>query len=376
LSNHGCSYSSRAPTTGCLELLPFAARVLQQNAWATRTHASLRSEAKAWHQYCELANINPFPTDGFQLTLYATWLILSGRLKSADSVRQYVSAVSSLHREIGLSCPTPSQFGPLTQVIQGFRRLAQRPKKKSLPITPPILLNLLLAKPSHPLFGAASQTIQIFTHFSLILYLSMLRSANLVPASRTDIDWDAILLWKNVRIIQGGVVLNITKSKVNQFSGRVHQIPLAASADARLCPVACLTSLAEMYGPTSCLPDSPVFRVPSGRGLTGGPAATPAGPAVDPASPGWIPMIKGDYLPYFKSRLGGMGLNPALYSMHGMRHGSIQQLLLVEANGALCRVTSDHSSDAIMAYSTVPPSARLHIAAKVGRSIEDLCGDR
>jgi hypothetical protein len=34
-------------------------------------------------------------------------------------------------------------------------------------IDPPILLNLLLAKPSQPLFWAASQTIQMFTHFSL-----------------------------------------------------------------------------------------------------------------------------------------------------------------------------------------------------------------
>ena len=204
--------------TGCLDLLPFAARILQQNAWATRTYASLKSEAKAWHTYCELANITPFPADGYQLTLFATWLVLSGRLKSADSVKQYVSAVSTLHRELGLSCPTPSQFGPLSQVIQGFRRLAQRPKKKSLPITPPILLNLLLSTPSPPIFGATHQLVQIFKHFTLILYLSMLRSANLVPTSRTDIDWDAILPWKNVRIIHGGVVLIITKSKVNQFA--------------------------------------------------------------------------------------------------------------------------------------------------------------
>ena len=107
--------------TGCLDLLPFAARILQQKAWATRTYASLKSEAKAWHTYCELANITPFPADGYQLTLFATWLVLSGCLKSADSVKQYVSAVSTLHKELGLSCPTPSQFGPLSQVIKGFR---------------------------------------------------------------------------------------------------------------------------------------------------------------------------------------------------------------------------------------------------------------
>ena len=72
------------------DLLPHATRILQRNAWAASSKAVLRSEACAYFSYCELANISPFPIDGYNLTLYATWLVLSGRLTSAESIKQYV----------------------------------------------------------------------------------------------------------------------------------------------------------------------------------------------------------------------------------------------------------------------------------------------
>ena len=83
------------------------------------------------------------PVSGSQLVIYATWLTATGRVTSADSLKQYLSAVSSLHKWFALTCPTPTQYGPLQNVIQGFRRVAQRKVKKSLPVTPPILINLL-----------------------------------------------------------------------------------------------------------------------------------------------------------------------------------------------------------------------------------------
>lgn len=336
--------------SGVPELLPFAARVLQRCAWAASSRASINSEARSYFTYCELASINPFPIDGYNLTLYATWLALSGRLKSADSIAQYISAVSVLHSERGLPCVTPTQFGPLAQVIRGFRRMAQRPVKRSHPITPPILFNLLAATPLHHPGLRVSSILTIFHAFGLLLFLSMLRSANMVPKTRSNIDWDAILQWRNVRTITGGVLLVIHKSKTNQFAGQPHEIPLAASPDLRFCPVTALRRLMRIYGPENCGPDSPVFRIPTSSGT-------------------WLPMIKNDYIAYFKTRISGMGLNPGDYSLHGFRAGSIQQMLLVEGNLALCKIQSGHSSDAILAYSTVPATSRLDISARVNRRL-------
>ena len=64
-----------------------------------------------------------------------------------------------------------------------------------------------------------------------------------------------------------------------------------------------------------------------------------------------------------------MGLQPEAYSMHGFQHGSIQELLLTEGNMALCKLTSDHSSDAILSYHNVPAARRLRISDKVNQRL-------
>ena len=290
------------------------------------------------------------PVDGYQLALYATWLVYSGRLKSADSVAQYVSAVRTLHRKHGLSCPTPSEYGPLDQVIKGVRRLAQRPTRQSRPVTPPILRNLLLTKTSHPSCALQSAILTAFRTLSLLLFQTMLRSSNLVPLSRTEIDHRRILTWGAIQRVDYGLVISVRLSKTIQCSQRVQTIPLAACPISMFCPVQALDALANLYGQSSCTPNSPVFRLPAAGG-------------------GWTPMIKSDFEKFFKSRIGQMGLNQSQYSLHGFRHGGIQECLLSEGNMGLCQVTSDHMSDAILVYSQVPADRRMRISAQINTSL-------
>ena len=73
---------------------------------------------------------------------------------------------------------------------------------------------------------------------------------------------------------------------------------------------------------------------------------------------------------WFRMRLGNMGLNPALYTLHSLRHAGIQEHLMVEGNLALCKLSSDHSSDAILEYSHVPVDRHLQISTKVNNSLE------
>ena len=64
-----------------------------------------------------------------------------------------------------------------------------------------------------------------------------------------------------------------------------------------------------------------------------------------------------------------MGCNPDLYTLHAWRHGGIQQCLMSEQNLALCKLTSDHSSDVILEYSNVPADRRLVISQKVNQNL-------
>ena len=93
-----------------------------------------------------------------------------------------------------------------------------------------------------------------------------------------------------------------------------------------------------------------IFQVPDGNG-------------------GFKVIMRHKFDKWFKICLGIMGLNPALYTLHGFRHAGIQECLLAEGNLALCKLTSDHSSDAIMEYAFIPPGRRLSISAKVNESL-------
>ena len=121
---------------GPLAYLEWEMQWLMMQAWADSTKCALSTEYKAFKAYCRIANITSLPVTGHQLAIYAVWLLSSGRLKSTGSLQQYLSAVRTLHRRIGLDCPTPKSYGPLDMVVRGSRKSAQRPIHRTLPVTP------------------------------------------------------------------------------------------------------------------------------------------------------------------------------------------------------------------------------------------------
>ena len=159
-----------------------------------------------------------------------------------------------------------------------------------------------------------------------------------------------ILTWGSIQRTSDGIIIYVRKSKTIQYSQRVQKIPLAASPNKDFCPVDALDRLATLYGVGTCTARSPVFRLPATNGS-------------------WTPMAKGDYVSFFRSRIKQMGLEPARYPLHGFRHGGIQECLLVEQNMGLCQLTSDHASNAILAYSEVPPERRMGISARINESL-------
>ena len=189
-----------------------------------------------------------------------------------------------------------------------------------------------------------------FRALTLLLFQSMLRSSNMMPENRHDYDARYVLKWGNVEKVSYGVLLTITISKTNQFGEFDHLIPLAASPDARFCPVRALETLARMYGPEYVKEDTPVFLIP-----------TPSGK--------FVPLKKQEFVDWLRARLASMGLPAEDFSVHSFRHGGVQQCVLNEPNKALVQLASGHSSEAIMGYAQIPPERRMAISAKVNRSL-------
>ena len=127
-------------------------------------------------------------------------------------------------------------------------------------------------------------------------------------------------------------------------------ISLAKASNPLLCPVKAILRLVDIYGKHRCYGNRPIFQVPDGDGA-------------------FKVIMRHKFDKWFGMRLGNMGLNPALYTLHGFRHAVIQEHLMVEDNLALCKLSSDHRSDAILEYSHVPVDRRLQISTKINNSL-------
>lgn len=330
---------------------------VQQHDWADNTLKAISSEWKTFKVFCKLANITKLPVEAYVICFFAIWLIQTGRVKTRGSLAQYVSAVRTVHGYLQLAdIPTPSQYGPLNRILQGTRRLASHKTKKSLPVTPPILGNLLRSSIPPHFAHIYHQTLQVYKTLSLFYYLTMLRSSNLIIKSTKSIDLKMVLCWENVTPLSNditkGILVTVPKSKNNQFGERDHQIPLAAASNSLLCPVKAILALVKIYGKKHCCGPTPVFQIPTGNGS-------------------FTPVMRHKFDRWFKTRLGSMNLDPSLYTLHAYRHGGIQECLLAEQNFALCKLSSDHSSDAILQYAFIPLERRLHISQKVNKSLAD-----
>ena len=333
--------------------LKFHARLFQRHAWAARTCKSLNSEKKAFTEFCLLADIQSLPVTGEDLCLYAVWLWITRRLKAPKSVRNYLSAVSTMHRRLDLPCHTASTYGPLGQLLSGLTRLARHTPRKALPITPIILANLLDSVSLTPSCPIQQFTLTTFKSLTLLMFLTMSRSSNMVPESRKKFDAEYLLKWENIQRVDDGIIITITKSKTNQFATNHHLIPLALSDDKKFCPVEALTRLSTMYGPEYLKSSNPVFLIPAPDGS-------------------FVPLKKSEYVAWLKKRLTQMGLPAEKYGMHSFRHGSVQQAILHEDNRILVQLASGHSSDAILGYAHVPPERRFRLSQKIVASLANL----
>ena len=105
-------------------------------AYAERTFRNLRMQWESFLLFCYKFKLNPFPVDVKTLSLYAQFL--SRSFESVQSIRNYLSAIKTLHCLLDLKYPETNLM-PLNMLLRGVARSKQHVPKKAAPITPQIL---------------------------------------------------------------------------------------------------------------------------------------------------------------------------------------------------------------------------------------------
>ena len=148
---------------------------------------------------------------------YSVWLITTDRLRSVDSVRNYLSAVRTLCKMYGHDCPTPKSHWSLDWTLVGIRRELQFPPQRKKPISPDILYNLItrpsdLYTPLQTLSWEKQVLLTTIQVVYIVAFFSMLRASNIVPKSHKKVDKKRLLTWSKLRRHSNGVVCRILLS--------------------------------------------------------------------------------------------------------------------------------------------------------------------
>ena len=305
---------------------------------------------RAYFRFADEMGITVFPPSAEDCRLYAVWLMLSV-CSRPDSLRQYLSALRVYAARRGHWVPSPSEYGPLQAVVRGAARRFPGPSRRSDPVSPGILTNLLLTRlPERP---SAIQriTLGVLKDAALILYLSMLRGSNLFPPYPGAACRVRNLTWNKVRRTADSVVVTVLLSKTVQFHQRLHEIRLVAVPGSIFCPVAAFDRLRDIRGGLAVADDF-VFQLPQPDGS-------------------WRPLVKYEFNQWFKARLVDMGLDPRRFLVHGFRHGSIAWAMLHQGDITLIRLHSNHISEAIFCYSNIDPEKRTAVSAAMIAALDD-----
>jgi len=344
-----------------LEALDAEVQKFQQNAFALGTRGNLKTQFKAYLEFCTRYEIPGLPATGETLCRFATWTAVTKRAKTGQTVRNFLSAVRTFHKLLGENCPTPKTNGQLEFTVRGLNKLLAKAPRRMYPITKDILTFLITIDsqvspllPHNPslsmkkyqeTFGDTILWL-VYKALYLTLFLSFLRISSLIPESRPKLDKQRQLIWNRVNVISGkGIILKIIKSKTVQDFGKILEIPIGLLPGSDFCVVSALRELTQIPG-YPCGPNDQVFSIPDMQG-------------------GWIPLTKGPAGKHLESKIQKMGLNPKRYRWHGFRRGGIQHGSLVVPNLELLRLHGGWESECFRVYMDLPALSRFQVTQKM-----------
>ena len=159
---------------------------------------------------------------------YITYL--SQQFISSDSIRNYVSGISFLHKALGKSCPALQSF-PVVCILRAVQVALRRHPHQKKPITPKILAKIL---PLISQLGEAQHAVKLAI---LLGFFGMLRVSNLAPASPAVFDCTRDITRQDVFVKPPGLVVSLKWTKTIQVMQESPLIPIPAVPHSIVDPV-------------------------------------------------------------------------------------------------------------------------------------------
>ena len=242
-----------------LHTLQHASTQRLQHAFRPGTRINQQVQIRRYYMFCKrfhLVDINPSTS---QLTSYIEYL--SQNLRSAQSVRNYFSAISFMHRHLGLDCPA-LQSHQVNIMLRAVDQTLRSPILPKLPVTIPILYKLISCCKQLGAWGLVLQCAFLFCFFGF------LRQSNVAPRSPHLFDPTRDTLRADIQSSSRGLLLKLKWTKTHQGSHTPIYIPLPRIRGSVLCPTRAFHRMCAVFPSTATTTPLLIY------GSTGSPATT------------------------------------------------------------------------------------------------------
>ena len=302
-------------------------------AVAESTQRNLHTQWRSYTRFCTELGTNQIPITIDKICLYAQYL--SHRVKSPDTIRNYVSGICTYINLKGGS--TPNLGVPVFKItMRGLRNIMKHKVKRARPMTPEILAEIYTLLDHTDPFH-----ITIWNALVLGFFL-LLRKSNLVPNKPQEFSPQKQLTGDKIKLCENAALVKITWTKTIQDGHRELNIPLLKIPNSPLCPVTALSNLAQLIGLQK---GKPVLRYPTKKG--------------------WAILTYMQYNKALKTLIKYTGRNPSEYSTHSQRRGGASYAHEIGLSALEIQTLGDWRSEAYKAYIEDTLKVRTKAAFKI-----------
>ena len=296
---------------------------------------NLACQWRAFRCFSFKYRIFDWPVKEHTLCLFGQYLAYT--FHSSGAVRNYLSGVIKVHILLRAE-PLSMKDIEVRLTLQGLNKTMLTPVHQAQPMTPEILLDLVLyldltKRRDLALWGVL--VVGFFTFF---------HKSNLIPDKAESFSASKQLSQSAVTFEDDIAVLHVTWSKTIQYKQRVVEVPLFPIEGSPLCPVTTLKALLQLKDKST----GPLFSVKKGTA--------------------WTYYM---FQKRFKALMKKAGYDSSAFSSHSLRRGGSLWAFRSGVLDSLIQVQGDWTSDSYKRYFSFAIEVRAVVNMKMRKAIQE-----